>query len=75
MRVFSGDKSALKGKVNTKDTDDINFYLSSYLHNLAKQNLRTHRFTDPEQGKKMTFKNASIGFTYLYGSLVLTYGV
>lgn len=75
IRVFGEDDKALKGKVNTADTDEINFYFSSYLNKLAKQNLDTHRFHDLEFGKRMTFKNAYLGFTRMYSSLVLTYGI
>ena len=46
MRVFGEDKSALRGKVNTRTTDEINFYLSSYLHNMAKKSLDSHKFQD-----------------------------
>jgi hypothetical protein len=73
--VFGKDSKALDGKVNTPMTDEINFYFSSYLNNLAKQNLNTHHFKDVEFGKRMTFKNAYVGLTHMYSSLVLTYGI
>jgi hypothetical protein len=75
MRVFGEDKTALLGKVNDPTTDAINFYFSKYLNELASKNLSTHKFSDPNFGKRMSFKNAPVGFTKMYSSLVLTYGV
>ena len=35
----------------------------------------THKFADVEFGKRMSLKNAPMGFTKMYSSLVLTYGL
>ena len=75
IRVFGTDKKALLGKVNNEVTDAINFYFSSYLNQQAKKNMGTHKFADVEFGKRMSFKNAPMGFTKMYSSLVLTYGL
>lgn len=73
--MFGDDDIALEGKVNNKTTDAINFYFSQYLNREAKKNLDTHKFRDQEFGKRMLFKNAPVGFTKMYSSLVLTYGL
>jgi len=74
MRVFGTDNTALIGKVNDETTDALNFYHSQQLYKLAKMNLNTHYFSDPDFGKRMMFKNVPVGFTKMYTSLVLTYG-
>jgi hypothetical protein len=63
------------GRVNDATTDAINFYFSKYLNQLASKNLSTHKFSDPNFGKRMSFKNAPVGFTKFYTSLMLSYGV
>lgn len=76
IRIFgdmSNDK-ALAGKVNNETTDALNFYFSLFLHEEAKKNLDTHKFSDPEFGKRMSFKNVPVGFTTMYGSSMLSYG-
>lgn len=73
--MFGDDDQALKGKVNNETTDKINYYFSEYLYREARKNLGTHKFQDVEFGKRMLFKNAPLGFTKMYTSLVLTYGL
>lgn len=76
IRVFpGGDNSALRGKVNTDTTDKLNFYFSDYLRRQAAKSLRSHKFEDPEFGKRMLFLNTPVGLTKMYSSLVLTYGL
>lgn len=40
----------------------------------AKQNLDTHYFEDKALGQRMEFKNIPLGLTYIYDSVILTYG-
>lgn len=74
MRVFGENKRGLKGKVNNADTDSINYFFSKWLKDIAKTNLNTHRFKDVEMGKKLSVKHAPVGFTKMYGSLILSHG-
>ena len=74
IRKFGGDNKALEGKVNNEVTDAINYYFSHLLTREASKNLNTNYFEDKEQGKRMTFKNAPLGFTMMYTSWMLTYG-
>ncbi len=39
------------------------------------KNIETHKFKDPEFGKRMEWRNAAVGFTNLNKSLLLTYGL
>lgn len=77
MRAWGENTSlAINGKVNDEVTDALNFYFSHFLHEEAKLSLTTHKFKDPEFGKRMEFKNAPMGFTSIYkGSKLLTYGI
>lgn len=76
MRAWGDYGAALNGKVNNEVTDAINFYFSNLLHQEAKRNLDTHKFEDPDFGRRMEFKNCPMGFTTMYGkSVVLTYGI
>lgn len=68
-------EKALVGKVNNEVTDALNFYFSYFLHKEASKNLDTHKFSDVEFGKRMEFKNLALGYTYIYDSLTLTYGI
>lgn len=74
IRKFGGDNKALEGKVNNEVTDAINFYFSNLLMTEAAKNIDTNFFSDKAQGKRMTFKNAPLGFTLMYSSWMLTYG-
>ena len=56
-------------------TDAINFYYANFLHQEAKKNLATHYFSDIEFGKRMSWRNAPVGFTLIAKSAVLTYGL
>jgi hypothetical protein len=75
MRVFSPNKAALTGKVNSPVTDAINFYFSNLMMREASKNLETHSFVNREFGKRMSWLNAPVGFTIMSGGNVLTYGL
>lgn len=77
IRIFGDTEKnagALAGKVNNEATDALNFYFSLFLNLEARKNLDTHKFEDKEFGKRMSFKNAPLGFSEMSGSKLLTYG-
>ena len=51
------------GKVNNEVTDEINYLFSEHVRKQAEKTLDTHKFEDPEFGKRMEWLNSEIGFT------------
>ena len=69
------EDNSLQGKVNTSVTDEINYLFSKHIRDQGMKSLPTHKFADPDFGKRMEWLNANIGFTKGgLTSLLVSYG-
>ena len=77
MKMTGLGRENLTGKVNTEQTDEINFYFSQALNHAAMNNLNYgHKFEDREQGLRMEWLNTDVGYTnYGTDAKVVSYGL
>ena len=62
--VAAEPNDSIIGKVNTQQTEQINFHFSKYIHERAKANLEEgHKFTDLDFGLRMEWLNTNTGLT------------
>lgn len=54
---------SIKGKVSNGTTDAINYYFSLHVKEQGMKTIDSHRFEDPDFGKRMEWLNTNLGFT------------
>ena len=59
MVLWGKDTAAKKGKINNKDTDEINYHFSKYINKEARKSLKDgkHRFSDSAELNKLLYMN------------------
>ena len=76
-RHIVGDRvdGSILGKVNSETTDEIHYRVSQHILAQGLKTLETHKFADPEFGKRMEWLNSNIGLTHSgLTSYLPTYG-
>ena len=77
MKMTGLGTENLYGKVNTPQTDQINFNFSKALKNAALKNLEQgHRFKDKNFGLSMEWLNTDVGYTnFGENAKIVSYGL